>query len=421
MPELFLSAESTTRSTIEAGLFALFNNRSFATFDKCCTFIQNKLTIPYNRMEKHHDVISLLSRIATLDPKPFDGNEAFLSLPVTHIADEAQRQGVAPWICHQIDQHHAGIKQLQSLKAALKPSLFATLAANEMNIALLNEIQALMEIHHIQTTSLKGISLVMGLYPEPSLRPIGDLDLYISPQKVFQARDLLIAQGAKASAPPLSTLHEANHAHVRSLTYKGRLVEFHQRLYDVGNPWNPNIELEKAIEPFTFRGQTYHRLNQTLLAYHLATHLAYNIKMGGCRLGWFVDIALLFSQENENAHLLHQKLVQINPKANHAINRVLGYAMPLMNQQAYSSLQKHQNLKPEVIPSHLLTESAEIKLNHKKIVALNILQTPGIGNKTTLLFREFFPTRDYMNHFYPIQSNKDLILAYLKRLTNIGK
>ncbi len=355
-----------------------------------------------------------------MNPKPFNGNEPILSLPVTHIAEEAQRQGVAPWICYQIDQHHSEIEQLQNLKATLKPSLFATLAANEMNIALLNEIQVLLATHHIRTTTLKGISLVMGLYPAPSLRPIGDLDLYISPNKVFQARDLLVAQGAKASAPPLSPLHEANHAHVRSLTYKGRLVEFHQRLYDVGNPWNPNLELESAIEPFAFRDQTYYRLNRTLLAYHLATHLAYNMKMGGCRLGWFVDIALLFSQENENAYLLYQNLLKINPKANRAINRVLGYAMPLMNQQAYNSLQKHQNLKPEVIPSHLLTESAEIKLNHKKIVALNILQTPGIGNKTTLLFREFFPARTYMEHFYPIQSNKNLIFAYLKRLTNFG-
>lgn len=372
-------------------------------------------------MKNHYDVISLLFNLSTVDPNPSTPREPSLALSVTEIAEEAQRQGVAPWIYHQINSNHADYKPLQPLKAALKPSLFSTLAANEMNIALLMEIQTLLANHHIQTTCLKGISLVMSLYPDPSLRPIGDLDLYISSDKVFQARDLLISQGAKASAPPLSPRHEANHAHVRSLTYKGRLVELHQRLYDVGNPWNPNIELERAIEPFTFRGQTYYRLNQTLLAYHLTTHLAYNMKMGGCRLGWFVDIALLFSQENENAHLLHQKLVEINPKANHAINRVLAYTMPLMNKQAYNSLQKNQKLKPKEIPSQLLTESAQIKLNHKKIVALNILQTPRIGNKITLLLREFFPTPDYMNHFYPIQSKKDLILAYMKRLTNIGK
>ena len=372
-------------------------------------------------MENHHDVISFLMKLAALNQKSNLGNEAWRAIPVTQIAEEAQRQGVAPWICHQIDQYYAGDPSLQPLKAALKPSIFSTLAANEMNIALLNEIQTLMEIHHIQTTSLKGISLVMGLYPEPSLRPIGDLDLYISPQKVFQARDLLIAQGAKASAPPLSPLHEANHAHVRSLTYKGRLVEFHQRLYDVGNPWNPSLELEKAIEPFTFRGKTYYRLNKALLAYHLITHLAYNIKMGGCRLGWFVDIALLFSQENENAHLLYQKVMQVNAKANQSMEAVISYAMPLMANPACESLQKHHNLKPATIPARLLTESKQITQNHKKIVLRNIIQSPGFANKTTLLFREFFPTCDYMNHFYPIQSNKDLILAYLKRLTNIGK
>lgn len=372
-------------------------------------------------MENHHDVITLLSRLAAMNPKPFNGNEPILSLPVTHIAEEAQRQGVAPWICYQIDQHHSEIEQLQNLKATLKPSLFATLAANEMNIALLNEIQVLLATHHIRTTTLKGISLVMGLYPAPSLRPIGDLDLYISPNKVFQARDLLVAQGAKASAPPLSPLHEANHAHVRSLTYKGRLVEFHQRLYDVGNAWNPSTNLETAIETFNFRGQNYHRLNKVLLAYHLITHLAYNVKMGGCRLGWFVDIALLFSQENENAHLLYQKVMQVNAKANQSMEAVISYAMSLMADPACESLQNHQNLKPAEIPARILTESNEITQNHKKIVLRNIVQTPGFVHKTTLLFREFFPTREYMNHFYNIKSNTGLIFAYLKRLTNIGK
>ena len=384
-------------------------------------FHPNELSLSINKMENHQDVISFLLRLTALEPKPFDGSESWWALPVTPIAEEAQRQGVAPWIHHQLDQYYTSEQSLQPLKAALKPSLFSTLAANEMNIALLKEIQALLASHRIQPTTLKGISLVMSLYPDPSLRPIGDLDLYINPDKVFQARDLLVKQGAKASAPPLSPLHEANHAHVRSLTYKGRLVEFHQRLYDVGNAWNPSTNLETAIETFNFRGQNYHRLNKVLLAYHLITHLAYNMKMGGCRLGWFVDIALLFSQENENAHLLYQKVMQVNAKANQSMEAVISYAMSLMASPACESLQNHQNLKAAEIPARILTESNEITQNHKKIVLRNIVQTPGFVHKTTLLFREFFPTREYMNHFYNIKSNTGLIFAYLKRLTNIGK
>ena len=372
-------------------------------------------------MKTHPDVISFLLKLAALEPSSLDEYERWQPLPALQIAQEAQRQGVAPWISHQIELHYADKEFLKPLKTALKPIALSTLAINEMNIALLQEIQSIFASKHITTTTLKGISLLLDLYPEPALRPIGDLDLYIASERVFEARDLLIAHGAKPTVPPMSQLHEANHAHVRSLTYKGRLVELHQRLYDIGNPWNPIQSLDQVVECFTFRGQQFNRLNKVYQAYHITTHLAYNMKMGGCRLGWFIDIALLFSGEKKTAHLLLQSLMQINKKANPTITQVIGYALPLMSAQAKESLEQYGLIPPSPLTARLLTPSEQITRNHKIHVLETILRSPGMTKKVKLLFREFFPDREYMSYFYTFQSRKGLIFAYLKRLTHIGK
>ena len=372
-------------------------------------------------MENHLNIKSLLIELSKIEPKGMGELHNWLPTLYGKIAEEAQKQGVAPWTYRQIDHFHDDNELLKPLKSALKPMLISTLANNEINIALLTEIQTILAAHNIIATTLKGISMVMSVYPETALRPIGDLDLYVHPCMVFKARDILIAHGAIGEVPPLSPLHENNHAHVRALRYKGRMVELHQRLYDIGNQWNPSSGIDLAIEPFSFRNQEYHKLNKVYLTYHLTTHLAHNMKMSGCRLGWFVDIALIFSQEKDNAMELFQKLMQVNEKANTAIKAVVCYAMTLMSEAARNTLQQKCGLQPMLISPALLTESKQGRRNHKVHVFHNILRTPGFTNKVRLLLREVFPTAQYMHHFYDIRSSKGLIFAYLKRLTRFGK
>lgn len=366
--------------------------------------------------DKHSKIIYILINLSRVDKTDINFADKLSTLSPEEIAEEAQRQGVAPWVYNQITKYYSHIPQLATLAEKHKISLLHTTMSNELNIKLYNEIEALLSKQSIQTVALKGIALVISLYPSTSLRPIGDIDLGVSTKNVFEARDILLANGAVQNAPPLSSLHEQAHAHVRSITYKGRLIELHQRLYHVGNKLNIKTDLTDVSVPFTYKDKQHYKLPDYLMAYHLTTHLAHNIRMGGCRLSWFVDIALLFSKSANKANELYEKMIAINSKAKPEIDRVISLAMSLMDSEAIDSLQKSTKLASENITAEMLTESPKISANHKKMVIQNILNTPGISNKTTLIFRELFPSKEYINYFYRTTNGSKLFNAYIRRL-----
>lgn len=371
-------------------------------------------------MRQSHNHQRVLSYLLNMVPVVSDLSVSVLDLDSNLLPDlvqEAQQQGVAPWVFRQlgaVDSHLS----LTTFRQSLKTSVLHTLAANELNLSILNEIQLLMESNGIELVLLKGISLVVGLYPEPSLRPIGDIDLYVKPSDVYRAHHLLIQHGAKRTSPPFSSLHQECHNHLTSLIYKGRLIELHQRLYDVGNPFNPYSPDGLPTVSVLFRGRHYLIPEKSLLAYHLMTHLGYNIRMGGCRLGWLVDIALLFSHEGNNAGKLFNRVKQVNVKATVVLDQIVSYCMPLMCDRARNAIAVDCGIEAEDIPlSYLSNSQKEISLNHKKIIVRNILQTPGLKNKMALFYRVLFPSEEYMAFFYAVTNRRSLIAAHFKRLT----
>jgi hypothetical protein len=372
-----------------------------------------------NQINHQNHLLSTLIGLAALDADCDDLLASVSEEMLPELVRQAVRHGVAPWIHYRLVGGGGSNALVEPFVKMLRVPLISTFAANESNVRLLCEIEDLLAQHSVQVAALKGISLAMSLYPKPELRPIGDLDLYVSPGHVFEARDILIAHGAGNGVPPLSALHEKAHAHVRSISYKGRLVEFHQRLYDVGNRFNPDLDIDSRLSEFRFRNRTHRRLDDGLLAYHLATHLAYNIKVGGCRLGWFVDIALLFSNAGLMAHCIYENALQVNSKANSDIEMVVSMAASLMAAEARSSLANHCGIEQKPIPSVLLSEPGNISPGHKRLVVGHILHHPGVFNKMKLLFNEFFPSREYMAFFYPQYGGLKVVVAYFVRLFNI--
>ncbi len=371
--------------------------------------------------QNHKNNIDALIALVGLESHPLEALKKIALCNQAELVQEAQRQGVAPWVYHKLSEMGSDAPLSVSLRSALKSSLLYTYATNESNLRILEEIEDILGRNSIDVGLLKGISLIISLYSDPSLRPTGDLDLFVSAADVFRARDILVSKGADPGVPPLSPLHEMSHAHVRSITFKGRLVELHQRFYDVGNKFNLTVGIEDSFEEFEFRGKKHLKLNDTLLAYHLITHLAYNIKMGGCRLGWFVDIALLFSRHGSHADLLYNKVVGLNSAANDSINNVLSMSSELMTNHAANSLTANCGIKQTPLPPNLLAEPKNISGGHKFLVVKHILGHPGFKNKFTLLFREFFPTREYMEFFHPQYRGRSLFGAYFKRLFNVLK
>lgn len=368
-------------------------------------------------LSSHHAaLLHVLQLCMRIDP-PADCE---LTLPpglqLSKLCEEAQRQGVAPWIHEQIQTHYASHAQAHELLLQLRAYRLIAEARNQQNRIIFQQLSELLGAHQIPVTPLKGLALALDHYPSPGLRPIGDIDVYVPSDKVFEARDLLMQHGAVHAAPPLSHLHELVHAHVRALRWNGQLIELHQRLYDLGSKFHLNTPLEEWI----VEDADHNRIQPQLLSYHLITHLYHNLKLNGCRLSWLLDIALLYSRSAEPEQLFTQT-IGFQPAAQRELCQTMCYCLPLMNSNTSHRLQKAFDLKPQFLDAVHFRPSEKSAANHKRQVVAHIVQLPGMHRKIYLLWKEFFPDRAYMDWFYPVTGTASLLKFYLYRMVGLRK
>lgn len=220
----------------------------------------------------------------------------------------------------------------------------------------------------------------------------------------------MLQNGAKRLYPPLSRLHERFHAHISPLAWQNIMIEPHQRLFDMGS----RLNLKKANLFDYLRSTKEHPdiqiFNDVMQVYHSATHVFKGYKMGGMRLGWLLDIALLLHRNQSDPGFI-EKVIKLNPQAREQVLSVLQWASSL------NSLQP--DIKPKIpFPDEAMFHAEQnTEKRHKLIVLNEISNLPGIHNKLFMLFREFFPEKSYMYHKYGKHSGLALFKLYLKRIT----
>ncbi len=201
----------------------------------------------------------------------------------------ADRRGVAPWCYYQLVRPESKIAVPDSLKEVLKSRYMATLLANQQKLALFRQIETVLGAA-IPVALLKGMALAFWVYPDEALRPMGDLDLLVPEELVFQALDRLLSHGGVSAHVPLSRWHEAHHGHVRAIQLPPYqpLIELHARLYAHGKEAQPpGMTWQGAMTSFASAQGSFMGLRESYLLYHLSTHLYDNAVMGGilfCRV-----------------------------------------------------------------------------------------------------------------------------------------
>lgn len=134
-------------------------------------------------------------------------------------------------------QRHAGSRGIPSevqrdWKAAFRDSAMATLALQGTLIRL----DSILTHAGIAYVALKGARLAWHAYPHPSLRPMRDLDILVSPRHMRQTWDTLIAHGFSArrgySLPTDSSLEVHKHLPALRDPASDVHVEVHSRLFE---------------------------------------------------------------------------------------------------------------------------------------------------------------------------------------------
>ena len=112
------------------------------------------------------------------------------------LPSKAEFYGMSPLVWHHM--HQAGISVPGETERTLHDLYLRHRALNQTHTKVLMEINACFESAGIQAWLLKGLALAYGYYPDPALRPVGDIDLLFEKADFLPALDLLIKAGFRA-------------------------------------------------------------------------------------------------------------------------------------------------------------------------------------------------------------------------------
>jgi hypothetical protein len=331
---------------------------------------------------------------------------------------QAERSGVAAWCFYRLLQNPENKTLHPELMARLKQRYLAVLVDNQLKLKLFREIEEILGKYEIPVALLKGMAMAFTVYPEEALRPMSDLDILVPEHLVLKARDTLLSAGCQSVHIPMSEWHEKHNAHIRAMRLPPHkyLIEIHSKLYATGSRLQPaQMEWEQSVVKRVTAFGNFPVLNYSLMVYHLASHLYYGYMMGGLRLGWLVDIAMVFDKAAD-VEVLMEDLLKINPSFNKELLIAVGWATRFMRLEKQKPLQKWASFFAEFPEISAFLEQQDAEVRHRWIVLKNLWRTPGFTNKIKGAWCHLFPSREYMVHYTGIKGRMGLLKAYLRRL-----
>lgn len=215
----------------------------------------------------------------------------------------AVRAGLAPLILHLNESCASGSPDL-SLQSSLRSADIVAKISTGEALDALDEIFSSAPAMAQEITLLKGISICQRLYPQPHLRPLGDIDLWI-PKKCEVALDsLLLKLGYRQQSNQPAEFYRTHH-HGMPYFHPTRQVwiEVHTALFSncqvATDPVFSFSNIESQLVPTNVRGHITNRLSDELEMIYLASHWAIERK---CFVGGaipFVDMLYLVREKGD--------------------------------------------------------------------------------------------------------------------------
>ena len=186
---------------------------------------------------------------------------------------QAEQEGVAPLLARHL------IESGSSYPAWVKRSLHVLLERHqqmaEIRTQVLLEVLGLFEQEGIRCLVLKGAALAYTIYPDPSSRPMRDIDLLLSKNEVDRAHGLLKANGYRQEKAVLPK----DHFHLPPLYYQAGntsvCVELHRGLYPECPPYYPEVDFDLLYhgrQQFTIGTETASTFSDEEMLHYLYQH-----------------------------------------------------------------------------------------------------------------------------------------------------
>lgn len=179
--------------------------------------------------------------------------------------------------------HSASRSLSDSSQLELKSKYLSNLARTATFHSILNDIVKKLTDNGIKCMPLKGSFLSNSIYSDSALRPMSDIDILVTENRVEEAFLLL-----EPNPQALQKTDRFGH-HLPPIRYRGAMIELHNSLLDINLKYQIPIDevwhmAEKHPDKENFI------MHPTHLLAHLILHIYYNFRIGGMRLGWFYDL-----------------------------------------------------------------------------------------------------------------------------------
>ena len=201
----------------------------------------------------------------------------------------AEAHGLAPLVWTHTKA--AGVVLPASAARSLGGLYLRHRQANQIRLDALAEILAALGAVGIPALVLKGAALAHLLYPEPGLRPMGDLDLLIDDTHFGPGLRALGDLGFIAPTPGGESSTDKHLAVVKVVEGLPVGVELHRRLLAAQGPATSAAAVADPPLPFALGELTAYTLGREALLWHLCRHLVVHANVfTALRLIWVADI-----------------------------------------------------------------------------------------------------------------------------------
>jgi hypothetical protein len=279
-------------------------------------------------------------------------------------------------------------------------------------ITVFLELSSIFKEQNIEFILLKGLCISDSYYPNPSLRPMQDIDLLVHTNALDRVISLMERLSASRIVELQSDFINSFLHHIPPFNYKDVIIEIHTNLVPANETfsftadilWNNtvNVEIQKSHTRV---------LSMELNLIYLYIHLYRHVRTNKFRLIWFSDLMLILSSSNTfDIEKISSLAKQIGSEetiknVSYLLNKFWNFKLPgdFLTNITEPDKRVIQNFKKGILRQHNPDEYYTLQAWSR---------IPGIKNKFRFALGLAFPSAAYMKKKYLPRTSLSLILLY---------
>jgi len=300
---------------------------------------------------------------------------------------------------------------LEELKALYRVSILKHLNLE----SVFRIIAPLLHQEGINFIAFKGIVLSQQVYATPSLRPMLDIDILVSPADLNKAKTTLLDLGAVSMYEVESKHTMGKWRHLPPLVYRDIPIELHQQLFlSHEESYLTEAEIIPKLVPEQIYETSCEALSPEHHLFYLIYHLHKHVMQDYIRLIWLLDIRLFWEKYQATFHMKEFK--EILDRTNGVYNSSLDAIQKILDITIIEQPEgpdKQNN--DEMVLQYLsrCNSKGHLKQRIKSVKAIQKIH--GIKNKLWFISGRLFPNPSYVASKYKI-SHQFLIPLYYPKI-----